>query len=1197
MRSSLGARGSMAEAVWTSRTLALAAGASLALALLLAARLPGDSSDAPERAAASIDFDRDIRPVLSDKCFTCHGPDAEARKARLRLDIEEDAKAALRSGGHAIVAGAPEDSELIYRVATDDPFDRMPPEETGKVVSAEEVQLLRRWIAEGAPWAEHWAFVSPQRPTVPVFRAEELPGAGQGWGENPIDAFVLRRMREQGLQPSAQADRASWLRRVSFDLTGLPPSVAELEDFLADQSPSAYEDVVARLLASPRYGERMAADWLDAARYADTHGYHYDNEREMWPWRDWVIQAYAANMAYDRFVIEQLAGDLLPEATQAQRIATGFNRNHPINWEGGIVAEEYLAEYVVDRVATTSTVFLGLTVGCARCHDHKFDPISQREFYELYDFFHQVPENGIDGQQGNAAPTLAVITEEQQAQRERIERDIAQQDARLAEWAVDPQAFERWRSQTRERNAERWHVLVPIAATAENGAELTAQEDGSLFATGPHAAKEAYTVTATSDLRGANLLRLEAMADERLPEGGPGRAFHANIVLSDVTLEVAPAAGEPREAAWEPVELAYAHADHSQPGFHVARAIDGDPMTGWALNGAPYGEDRTAVFVAARPMEFEGEVRVRVRLGFESEYAQHALGRFRISLAREPDLDWTPSTFGPWSATLDGAPVEEIVLGDPSTPERVKTLAERGTHVLTRAVEVPSRRAIHLALGTSGHHTLRIDGEVVHQRHKAREAKERQDEVGVVLEAGRHELTLELRHPDGPGAFALERLRDEGPHVALRAAWLLTQDLDAVLDQARRALHREALRAAYLAETDPRWSQTHAARAGLQNELALLLEDVPTTMVMGQLDERRTTHVLGRGRYDAPGDEVTASVPAVLSPALSAQQGKVPDRLDLARWLVDPEHPLTARVVVNRLWAQCFGRGLVATTDDFGTQGARPSHPELLDWLAVELIESGWDVQRLLRLMVTSRTYRQSSRVETTARERDPDNVWLARSSRLRLSAEAVRDAALLWGGLLVETVGGPPVKPYQPPGLWEEVGSDFDAFSANRYVQDVGPSLYRRSLYTFRKRSVPPPGMLVFDAPTREVCAVGRPRTNTPLQALALMNDVTYVEAARGLAERVLLAIESGPEADGERLEHAWRTVLSRPPSDGERERMLEFVRDERTRMLKQPERAEALLSVGESERSGELNAIDHAVWTLVASLLLNLDETITRG
>jgi hypothetical protein len=787
----------------------------------------------PSTRAQSIDFNRDIRPILSDSCFHCHGPDSAKRKAKLRLDTEDGARTVLAPGDAA-------GSELVHRITASEETERMPPASSGRKLNPSQIALLKRWIDEGAKWEKHWSLLVPRRPDPP-------PIQNATWPRNPIDHFILTRIEKEGLTPSPEAEKSTLLRRVTLDLTGLPPTLEELDVFLGDSSPYAYEKAVDRLLASPRYGERMVLDWLDASRYADTNGFQGDRTRMNWPWRDWVIDALNRNMPFDQFTIEQLAGDLLPNATVSQKVATGFNRNHMLNGEGGRIPEEARVDYVVDRVDTTATVWLGLTLGCARCHDHKYDPFSQKDYYKLFAYFNNVTENG---------------------------------------------------------------------------------------------------------------------------------------------------------------------------------AVEGNGLS------------------------------------------------------------------PPW-----------IRLPSPGQDEAIRVLTRQ------RASETEDRKRIEASLPSSA----------AFQR--------------MVIDTTLNRYAFGV--PD---------------HLLASEAWL-----------------RAAQRAA---ETDRRSAAAE--------------KDVPLVMVMEEQKERRDTHVLLRGVYDKYGEKVEPGVPENIH---ALPEGIPSNRLALARWLVNPANPLTARVAVNRYWQSFFGTGLVKTAEDFGTQGEWPSHPELLDWLATEFSQNDWDVKHIHRLIVTSATYRQSSRLSPEHRERDPENRLLARGPRYRLPSTIIRDQALAVSGLLVERLGGPPVRPYQPPGIWEEM-----TFGFIKYDQDKGPNLYRRSLYTFWRRTVGP--TTLFDSGARQVCTVRQARTNTPLQALTLLNDVTFVEAARVLAERV-----TGKKTNvHERLDLLFRLATARPPKETEQHVLERRLRDLRKHYESTPEAARELVIMGDRPPHADVDAVELAAYTGVAMLVLNLDEVLCK-
>lgn len=1013
----------------------------------------------------AIDFDRQIRPILSNHCFRCHGPDAGERQAGFRLDVRESAIGEADSGEHPIVPGDPAKSELVTRIFSDDKDIVMPPPEINKPLSAEQKDLLKRWIASGAPYEKHWSFVAPRRPALPQVK-------DKAWPRNAIDHFILARLERDGLQPSPPAERHELIRRVSFDLTGLPPTPAEVDAFLADKSPNAYEKVVQRLLDSPHYGERLAVDWLDAARFADTHGFHIDSGRDMTRWREWVIDAFNNNLPFDQFTVEQLAGDLLPNATLEQKVASGFNRNHMINFEGGAIPQEYHNAYIVDRVNTTSTVWLGLTLACAQCHDHKYDPLSQREFYQLYAFFHNVPENGLDGSKGNAAPLLKAPTRAQEQALNELQAKIADLKHKLA--ADSPsadQAQVAWEATALREEVVTWTTLHPSEMKSAGGATLAVGQDQFITATGKNPATERYTISAEVDLAEITAVRLETGVYDNLNGRGPGRSVNGNIVLTDAKLRVAPESG----AAAQEYKFSKATADFSQDTFPAQNAVDNDRSSGWAIH-PEVGKPHTAIFSLAQPIAVGAKARVTIELAFESPHAQHQLGIFRLAVtdAKQPH-------------------------GEQQMPANVAA------------------------------------------------------------------------------ALQIERSK-------------------------RTAEQASALKTYYREYVSPEFAALRTALAESSANIAAIEKQIPTTMVMQEMANPRETFVLLRGQYDKRGDKVTAAVPAALG---SLPAGAPQNRLGLAQWLVDPEHPLMSRVIVNRYWQLVFGTGIVKTVEDFGAQGEAPSHPELLDYLAVEFKSpaaqvngqqpQAWDVKELLRLMVTSSTYRQSARVTPELVERDPENRLYARGPRMRLQAEFIRDQALAVSGLLNRQIGGHSVSPYQPPGLWSELASRADGknWTAQEYEQSHGEDLYRRTMYTFWKRTSPPPQLATFDAPDRETCTVRRARTNTPLQALILLNDPTYVEASRKLAERMM---KQGGDTPAARIGFAFKLATAREPSTQELAVLQKVFDRYQTKYRADEKAAAALLAVGESPRDESLSAIDAASYAMTASVILNLDETVSK-
>jgi len=1013
------------------------------LLLLLLASWPGLGW-----AEDKVDYQRSVLPILSSYCFPCHGPDAGKRKAKLRLDQRESAVGKARSGRKAIVAGNVSASELVRRItAEDEDDDRMPPEDEGLEMSAGQIAILKKWIEQGAEYRKHWSFEPPKSPPLPAL-------ADTGRVVNPIDRFVFARLEYEGLEPAPEASRESLVRKVSFDLTGLPPSLAEVDGFLADQAPGAYARMVDHFLGKPAYGEHLARHWLDLARYADTNGYQYDTERQHWVWRDWVIDAYNSNKPFDQFTIEQLAGDLLPKATDQQRLATGFNRNHGITIEGGIIDEEYRTEYVMDRVVTTSEVWLGMTLACARCHDHKFDDISQEEFYQVYAFFNQVPERGANG----FAPKKRLASPLAVARQKELALQLGKLKSELSKPVDIEGKLDRWARGVASAPGGGWEVIAPRMMKASGGSTLRRLKDNSVLAGGADPRKNIYDISARTDSTGITAVRLEALTHASLPGGGPGRHSNSNFVLSEFELTVI---SEKKPGHKEVVQFVRASADYSQAGYEVAKAIDrtvaGD--SGWAVDGPTRKKPATAIFIPIRPFGFKGGSRLHFRLRHEASFANHGIGRPRLSVSTDsPDL-----------LQLKGVPAD------------IRKIAAKS--------------------------------------------------------AGR-----------------------------------------------RKAAESARLREYFLSEHDP--------RKGLRDRIASLEKQkaagFPETMIMQDMARPRATHILQRGVYDERGKKVDPGVPAIF-PGMKKNKS---NRLGFAQWLVDPGHPLTARVAVNRHWQRIFGLGLVKTSEDFGVRGELPSHPLLLDWLAVEFIKSGWDTKQLQRLILNSATYRQSSHAGAEAYKKDPENRLLARGPRMRLDAEEIRDASLAVSGLLVSQLGGRSVYPYQPKGLWMELNNR-PGYS-REYKQGKGDDLYRRSIYTFWKRTVPSPMLKTFDAPEREFCTIRRSRTNTPLQALVLLNGPQYVEAARKLAERMLAEGKGSPESQ---ITYGFRLVTARPPKPGELSVFKEAYQAALKRYTADPAGGLRLLKVGDSSYDNELETKKLAAMAEVARLLLNINEAITKG
>lgn len=982
------------------------------------------------RLPATVQFNRDIRPILSDNCYACHGPDENERMADLRRDTEDGAQAALAPGESGLAV-------LIERITSSDPDLRMPPADSHKALTPREIALLRKWVEQGASWEKHWSLIPPTRPEIP-----SLPGGAVA--QNPIDAFIQARLHEEGLTPSPQADRRTLLRRLTFDLTGLPPTPAEVEAFEKDNSPHAYERAVDRLLASQHYGERMAIHWLDVVRYADTNGIHGDNPREHWLYRDYVIEAFNKNKPFDQFTREQLAGDLLPGANRETRIASGYNRLNMTTREGGAQPKEYLAKYSADRVRNFSSAWLGLTMGCSECHDHKFDPLPTRDFYTLAAFFADLKETAVGVQEPTRMPTaeqeaeMKRLDEQMALLRQTLDRQTPELDAGLAAWET---------SLASQKSS--WRPLRPTKAESQHGATLTVLDDGVVRVENSNPERDIYTLTVELESGGATALRLEVLPDEALPSRGPGRAANGNFVLNEFTATV----------NGKPVRWSAVTATHSQDQWPVAAAADGKPNTGWAILPQT-GKANHAVFEAEEPLGDEGEPITLVVALSQNYGSQHTLGKFRLSVTNA------------------------------AKPVRAGN-------------ELPA-------------------------------------EIADVIKTAPAERTEEQK----------SRL------------------------------------AAFYRSIAPELAPVRKQLADLERQKAQIEASAPLLLISISMPPREI-RILPRGNWlDDSGPVVQPATPPVLG-ALEVGDRRA-TRLDLAEWLVKPDHPLTARVFVNRIWSLMFGRGLVATLDDFGSQGAWPSHPELLDWLAVDFIESGWDVKRLVKMIAMSHTYRQSSAVSPELRERDPDNVLLARQSSFRLPAEMVRDNALAVSGLLSRKIGGPSVKPYQPPGYWKHLN-----FPKREWENDQGENLFRRGLYTFWCRTFLHPSMLAFDAPSREECTVARNQSNTPQQALVLLNDPIYVEAARAFAARVMR--EGGEQTDA-RLEFAFRVALQREPRPQEIEVLTQLYAKHLEQYQADPASAAQIIDVGDSPTPTDLPAAELAAWTSVARVILNLHESIVR-
>ncbi|MCA9189203.1 MAG: PSD1 and planctomycete cytochrome C domain-containing protein [Pirellulaceae bacterium] len=1011
---------------------------------------------APPKAPAdeAVSFRRDVLPILSDRCFHCHGPDEQRREADLRLDDRHSATAD-RGDYFVIVPGRPDQSELVRRIEANDPSLRMPPIDSHvRELNRDEVDLLRRWIADGAKWEQHWAFVAPQRPRVP----DDAP--------HPLDAFVRRRLSQEGLQPSPRTEAHTLARRVSFDVTGLPPSPDEVQRLVKDRSQSNYEQLVDELLASPHFGERMAMWWLDAARYSDTDGFQQDATRQNWPWRDWVIEAFNADMPFDQFTIEQFAGDLLPDATVDQQLATCFHRNHMTNGEGGRDPEESRIDYVIDRVNTVGTVWLGLTLGCCQCHSHKFDPLSQREYYQLFAFFNSIDE---DGKAGNAAkPYLKVespyaaraVAESLALVESRTQRlDVARQTAK--------QEFVPWLNKhidVTRNGIETWHPPSINSLESAEGTDLKLTADGTIQAGGPNPNQDDYRVIATTGLRRVTGWRLEVFSHASHTGGKFSRGATGEFILTDVKLQVRKLGN----SQLRDIELAGAVADVEKKVSgrnygNIKDTLDDDPRNGWTTAGDETFDSHVAVFALADPLSVRPDDQLVFVLLQRSTDGDANIGRFRIYVTDQP---------GNAVRSLEPMPLEQLA------EARVEHAMDLPDSLRTRLFEQ------FLA-----------------------------DHQGY------------------------QRAKDE-------------------YDRAARQL-----------------AQCRAAAEP---------QDV---MVLSERAEPRPTFVLKRGVWDSPGEPVERAIPAALSCGPIADSQKTVSRLELAKWLIDRNNPLTARVIVNQLWQLCFGTGLVRTPEDFGRQGEQPTHPELLDWLAVELMDHNWELKHVLRIILTSETYQQSSRIEPTVRQRDPENRLYARGSRFRLPSWMIRDAALCTSGLLKRAIGGPPVMPYQPDGVWEEM-----FMGRFHYEPSQGPAQHRRTLYAFWRRSSTP--TFLFDQAQRRVCEVRPRQTNTPLHALTMLNDESILEASRELAKSIVANCD-GPS---DRMRLVVKAILSREPNDSE----LSILEQQYVRALEtyqdDEEKAKRLLDFGQPELRCTGRHADVAATMIVASMVYNLDEAISR-
>lgn len=1035
-------------------------------------------------AERKLEFNRDIRPILSDACFHCHGPDEKERKGGLRLDLESHAYKAGKSGLEAIIRGNADESEIISRIHLPvNDSEHMPPPESGKSLTNDQKEILKRWINQGAEYQGHWAFIAPERPQVPQIDQ----------AIHPIDGFLRKRHKEEGIQMQAMASKEVLIRRASLDLTGLPPTLSEIDAFLEDESPKAYEKVLDRLLASPHYGERMSLEWLDLARYADSNGFQSDGSRDMWLWREWLIKAFNRNLPFDQFTIEQLAGDMLENPSDEQIIATGFNRNHRLNGEGGRIVEEWFVETVIDRVETTGTTWLALTMTCARCHDHKYDPISQKEFFEFFAYFNSNEESGVlaaNGKNGfNTPPFMKVPSEDQKAKITDLDRNIKEQERLLksAETKMKESLAE-WITETRDvllkqQNdpSQAWKELSDETVISKGGATFKRTENGTWLASGKNPRSDTYEIRSSLDSSQLAGILIEASPHKSLKEIGLGRAGNGNFVLTglDIRLESKNKKKSPVVLKLHSAKASFAQKDY--PPSQVIRNASNltkKNSTGWAVSGFDSSKSKSAraMFLAKTPMEVPEDAELVITMYHKSRFTDHNVGNFKIHYTENTDV------------TLDGGL---------SIPQGVAVALKKESNTL-----------------------------------KPEERK--------TLDKYFREKVL------NPVSIAKSNL-----------------------ERSKKAKDT-------------------------------FMTKVPSTMIMKEKSAPKEAFILNRGEYDQPTEKVSRSLPTVLPPL---PEGASNDRLGLAQWLVSGDHPLTARVWVNRIWERLFGVGIVKTSENFGSQSEWPAHPELLDWLSVEFVKptvlpkvsgkppQSWDMKAMIKFVMLSNAYRQSSSASEHLYRKDPENRFLARGPRMRLKGELIRDQALFVSGLLVPDLGGPSVRPYMPKGVWSETNR---YGNLRNYEADKGDGLYRRTMYTFWKRTAAPPSMLLFDAPNREVCNPKRSRTNTPLQALALMNEVTFVEAARALAEQMIII---GGDSPRQRISTGYRMATGMTPDSETLKIMVENYKRRNLEFKKDTEAAKSLVKAGSSSYDSSLNVEELAAYTVTANVLLNLDQVLTKN
>lgn len=1154
---------------------------------LIAANSPALQAEKPsdqKQSSVDIDFNRDIRPILSKNCFHCHGPDEGTREADLRLDLRTAATAKLESDSHAIVPRNASKSGIYQRIISSDESEVMPPPDVGEKLTDSQIALIKAWIEQGAPYARHWSFVPPQRPKLPAVKQKS--GAA-----NEIDSFVLARLEQTGLKPNPKADRYTLIRRLSLDLRGLPPTLAEVDQFMNDSSANAYEKLIDRFLADPAYGERWARKWLDLARYADSKGYGSDPLRmTIWRYRDWVISAFNQNKPFDQFTLEQLAGDLLPNATLEQKVATAFHRNTMTNTEGGTDDEEFRTAAVTDRVDTTIQVWMGLTMGCAKCHTHKYDPISQKEYYQLYAYFNQTADND----QPSDAPTISAPTPSMLQKTKEIDAKIVALNQRLQTHTKELAAAQKqWESTLHA--IPTWKVLTPL--TVKSTAKTTKfqiRKDGSVLASGP-VAKESYLIETELDIPTFKALRLEAIPESSLPSKGPGRAKDGNFVLSQIQLSSLPlnAADTPVKGQFLRVEhqgskkqiLSLAEVQVFQADKNIASqgtatqsstthagtanlAIDGN-TNGHFFNA----KSTTHTNIEVKPwweLNLKKESPVdRIAIWNRTDGSGARLSNFKVSL-----LDAKRNVI--WQTIVAAAPA----------PSRTLAVSHRKSIPLKRAIASYSQGGFPVNAAIDAANKNKKGWGIAPQFGKTHSAYFIPENTPAA-NTGKQRLRITLSHNYKDPQYALGHFRlSYTTESKLEPRLKVANDILAIVDTKpeKRTKAQQKKLADYYRTIAPALKPTRDQIAQLQKSKPVypqlpIMQELPT-------DKQRKTHIMVRGSFLTPGDLVE---PALLGAFNPAPENTPSNRIAIAKWLMAPENPLTARVHVNRLWSQLFGAGLVITEEDFGTQGELPSHPELLDWLATEFVQNGWDMKALLKTIVMSNTYQQSSVTKPEHLEKDPRNRLLSRGARYRLEAEMIRDQALVISGLLTRKVGGPSVYPVQPDGIWRA------AFNGQRtWATSKNEDRYRRGLYTFWRRTVPYPSMATFDAPSREICTIRRINTNTPLQAMITLNDPVFIEISQALGRRIY---KEGGATPRSRIEYGLKLSLIRPAQAEQIAPLLKLYKSELKYYQSHPEEAAKLLENQLNPLPAEYNKSELAAWTVIANVLLNMDGVLSKG